>query len=298
MRLALGATRMRVLRLLLVENLVLAIPGAVVGPRAGLVRPAALLLEDAGRRRARSDLLQPRARSATSSAFSVLAAIASALAFGFAPAWRGSRSDLLAVDQRRPVAAGRDRRGRFRAALVVAQVAVSMLLLIGSGLVARSFDAARAADAGFDATNVISIGLDLKPAGYDESRGRAFFDDLLSSIRAEPGVEAATLAANHPMTLVNSGAQRVVDRRLRAASRRRPDLSVERRRARLLPDPAISDPCRPRIRDARRGGGRAGGDRQRDVGAALLGRASRALGKRLRHVHGRVAHHRRCRART
>ena len=65
------------------------------------------------------------------------------------------------------------------------------------------------ADTGFDATNVISIALDLKPSGYDESRGRAFFDDLLASVRTEPGIEAATLAAVHPMTLVDSGVQRV-----------------------------------------------------------------------------------------
>jgi putative ABC transport system permease protein len=207
MRLALGATRQRVLRLLLVESLVLAIPGAAAG-LALVWFGLPLLFSSTSAASAPGQLFFNLAVDRYVVAFSVLAACASALAFGFAPAWRGARSDLLAV-----INDGLSRRtgatGRFRAALVVSQVAVSMLLLVGAGLVARSLDAARAADAGFDATNVISIGLDLKPGGYDETRGRAFFDDLLSSIRAEPGVESATLAATHPMTLVDFGAQRV-----------------------------------------------------------------------------------------
>ena len=207
MRLALGASKGRVLRLLLVENLVLAVPGAAAG-LALVWFGLPLLFSNTTATAAPGRLFFNLALDRYVIAFSVLAACASALAFGFVPAWRGARIDLLAV-----INDGLSRRagarGRARAALVVAQVAVSTLLLVGSGLVARSLDAARAADAGFDATNVISIALDLKPSGYDEPRGRVFFDDLLESIRAEPGVDSATLAANHPMTLVDSGAQRV-----------------------------------------------------------------------------------------
>ena len=207
MRLALGASTGRVLRLLLIENLVLAVPGAAVG-LALVWFGLPLLFSSTSAAAAPGQLFFNLALDRSVIAFSVLAACASALAFGFVPAWRGARIDLLAV-----INDGLSRRAgprsRARAALVVVQVSVSMLLLVGSGLVARSLDAARAADLGFDATNVISIALDLKPSGYDEARGRAFFDDLLAAIRAEPGVESATLAANHPMTLVDSGAQRV-----------------------------------------------------------------------------------------
>jgi predicted permease len=207
MRLALGASKGRVLRLLLVENLVLAVPGAAAG-LALVWFGLPLLFSNTTATAAPGRLFFNLALDRYVIAFSVLAACVSALAFGFVPAWRGARIDLLAV-----INDGLSRRagarGRARAALVVAQVAVSTLLLVGSGLVARSLEAARAADAGFDGTNVISIALDLKPSGYDEPRGRVFFDDLLESIRAEPGVDSATLAANHPMTLVDSGAQRV-----------------------------------------------------------------------------------------
>ena len=83
--------------------------------------------------------------------FAALAACASALFFGFVPALRSSRLDLVSVmkDDLSPRGAAR---GRLRAALVVSQVAVSVLLLVGAALVARSLDAAERADAGFDPT--------------------------------------------------------------------------------------------------------------------------------------------------
>jgi putative ABC transport system permease protein len=100
-------------------------------------------------------------------------------------------------------------KGRFRAALVVAQVGVSLLLLVCSGLVGRSLDAAQHADTGFDDRGVISVTLDLKPNGYDEARGRIFYQQLLDRMRAGQGVEAASLARMYPMTMVDSVSQRV-----------------------------------------------------------------------------------------
>jgi len=93
--------------------------------------------------------------------------------------------------------------------LVVSQVAVSLLLLIGAGLVTRSLDAARQTDPGFDGTNVISSRIDVSSNGYDQTRGRAFFTQLLDRLRADPATASATLARNPPLTLVDQGAQRV-----------------------------------------------------------------------------------------
>ena len=182
------------LRLLLVENLVLAVPGAA----AGLVLVwfgLPLLFSSTSAAAAPGQLFFNLALDRYVIAFSVLAACASALAFGFAPALARRRGSICSPSSTTASHAERVRPGASAPPSSSSQVAVSMLLLVGSGLVARSLDAARAADAGFDATNVISIGLDLKPSGYDESRGRAFFDDLLTSVRAAPGVESATLAA-------------------------------------------------------------------------------------------------------
>jgi predicted permease len=98
----------------------------------------------------------------------------------------------------------------MRMGLVVSQVAVSLLLLVGAGLVTRSLDAARNADPGFDGDDVISTRIDLLAIGYDETRGREFFARLLDRMRASPAtVSAATLAVSPPLTLVDSGDRQV-----------------------------------------------------------------------------------------
>jgi hypothetical protein len=139
-------------------------------------------------------------------AFSVLTALASALAFGLAPALRNAGVDLLTV-MKEDLAPRGAARGRFRLGLVVMQVAVSVPILIGAGLVARSVAAARTSDMGFDATDVVSARLDLRPAGYSEAKGRTFYARLLDDMRADPAIGAATLAALPPLTLVDNGAR-------------------------------------------------------------------------------------------
>ena len=95
-------------------------------------------------------------------------------------------------------------RGRLRAGLVVAQVAVSLLLLVGAGLATRSVEAARRAYPGFDASHVTAIALDVKQNAYDEARGRVFYRHLLDAARADAGIESATLAAYMPMGLLDT----------------------------------------------------------------------------------------------
>jgi macrolide transport system ATP-binding/permease protein len=124
------------------------------------------------------------------------------------PALRGSGIDLVSVmkDNLSPRGGAR---GRFRMGLVVSQVAVSLLLLIGAALVTRSLDAALRADPGFDGANVISTRIDVSSNGYDETRGRAFYTQLLDRLRADPATGSATLARNPPLTMVDSAAQKV-----------------------------------------------------------------------------------------
>jgi predicted permease len=206
LRLALGASRGRVLRLLLVENVVLAVPAALVAiALVPLAIPALLSgISDVAPIRLYLNLSVDRLVIA----FSVLAACGSALVFGLVPALRSSGVDLLSVikDDLSPRGAAR---GRVRMGLVVSQVAVSLLLLIGAGLVTRSLDAARQTDPGFDATNVISSSIDVSSSGYDQTRGRAFFAQLIDRLSADPATASATLARNSPLTLVDQGARRV-----------------------------------------------------------------------------------------
>jgi predicted permease len=207
MRLALGASRQRVVRLLIVENLVLAVPGAVLGvllARSGIP----VLVEYAEQLAAPARLFFNVQSDHLVIGFAALVACASALVMGLVPALQSSRVDLVSIINAdaspRAVA-----RGRFRTALVVAQVAVSLLLLVGAGLATRSVEAARRADPGFDPGPVTVTELDLTLNGYDAPRGRVFYRKLLDTLRAAPGVEAATLAAAVPLGILDTPVQPV-----------------------------------------------------------------------------------------
>lgn len=205
-RIALGASRARILRLLFVENLVLAVPGALLG-----VALAWVLLPFLASGAAAAAPLRVSLNASTDLpvvAFSLALACASALVFGFVPALRTSRVELSTV--MKDESARGAVRGRLRSALVVAQVAVSLVLLVGAGLVMRSFSAARLADGGFDAHNVSSVGIDLQPSGYDGTSGRTFITKLFDAIGAAPDVESVSLSAYQPLQLVDSSVRRVL----------------------------------------------------------------------------------------
>ena len=206
-RLALGATRTRVMRLLMVENLVLAVPGAVLGVLLAW-HGIPVLVGYAEWLAAPERVFFNIQVDGLVIGFAAAAACGSALLFGFVPALRSSRSDLIVAlnEDASPRGAGR---GRLRAGLVVTQVAVSLLLLVGAGLVTRSLEAARSARPGFDQRQVTAVAVDLKQNGYDEQSGRVFFRKLLDTARSRPGVESAALAAHIPMGLLDTPVQRV-----------------------------------------------------------------------------------------
>ena len=207
LRLALGATRTRIVRLLIVENLVLAVPGAVLGVLLawrGIPMFVNYLEWLAAPQRIFLNIEVDRLVTT----FAALVACGSALVFGFVPALRSSRVDLASVINEDASPRGVSL-GRLRSGLVVAQVAVSILLLVGAGLATRSADAAHRANLGFDAGAVTTIGVDLRHNGYDEPRGRLFYRHLLDAARADSGVESATLPAFNPMGTGDTPALRV-----------------------------------------------------------------------------------------
>jgi len=206
-RQALGATRTRVVRLLIVENLVLAVPGALLGvvlARQGIP----VLVGYAEGLAAPERVFFNVGVDSLVIGFAALVACASAFAFGFVPALQSTRVDLVSVINADASPRGAAR-GRLRAGLVVAQVAVSLLLLVGAGLATRSVEAARSAYPGFDPSHVTAIALDVQQNGYDEARGRAFYRHLLDGARADAGVESATLAAYTPLGFLDTPARRV-----------------------------------------------------------------------------------------
>jgi len=206
MRLALGASRARIIRLLIVENLVLAIPGALLGMFLAS-RAMPVLFGYAQALAAPQRLFFNMQTDALVIGFAAAVACGCALIFGLLPALRSSRINLAgALQDDSPRGTGR---GKLRAALVIAQVAVSLMLLVGAGLVTRSLDAAEHADLGFKSDGVTAIRMDLKANGYDEARGRAFYRQLLDAARNQPGVESASLATSAALTFIETKSQRV-----------------------------------------------------------------------------------------
>jgi hypothetical protein len=206
-RLAVGAGRARIVRLLLVENVLLALPAAVIG----LLLATRLfdLFGDggsAGATVAPSDF--ETSIDGLVVGFALVASCAAAAAFSLFPAVRGSRVSLAGVlkgdDLTTPFA-----RTPLRGALVVVQVAAALVLLVAAGLTVRTVEAARDADLGFHPENVISVRIDPATNGYDESRGRVFYQQLAGALEAQPDIDSASVAMFVPLRMIEGRSRRV-----------------------------------------------------------------------------------------
>jgi len=134
-------------------------------------------------------------------AFTLGLTIVTTLLFGLAPTLQASKQDLVtALKDNAPKLASGPRTVSLRHALVVTQVALSMVTLISAGLFVRSLRAAYKADPGFDPHKVLLASFDPFLSGYDETRGREFYRRLAERVRTTPGVQSATLARRLPFT--------------------------------------------------------------------------------------------------
>ncbi len=134
-------------------------------------------------------------------AFTMAVSVLSGILFGLAPALQLSRPNLGAVlsDEGRG-SAGNRRRNRARSILVAAQVALSMVLLIGSGLLIRSFMRLRTVAPGFDARNTLTAQTFLPPASYAQPADRiAFYQNAIQHLQSIPGVESAAISTALPV---------------------------------------------------------------------------------------------------
>jgi predicted permease len=138
--------------------------------------------------------------------FTFLTAAATGIAFGLVPALRASRPDL--VSGLKDVSRSDDGRGRriqLRDALVVGQVAFSLLLLVVGAMMARSLGAAAAVDMGYDASRTAYVGISMKMNGYDAAEGGALVEAGKRRLQALPDVRAVGLATRVPQSLNNNG---------------------------------------------------------------------------------------------
>jgi predicted permease len=142
--------------------------------------------------------------------YAFAAAFSVSLIAGVLPSWRASGVDLNDV-LREGGRQSSSRRQRLRSALVVAQVAGSLTLLIVAGLFVRSLHNVQRRDLGFDPHGVMTFSLDPHDAGYDKARGREFYQQLSQRARALPGVESSSLAQSVPVGTSGAGAELEID---------------------------------------------------------------------------------------
>ena len=199
-RQALGASRGRLVRQTLTESLVLALAGAVLG--LALAHLGTRLVVRLGP--AAIPRLQQTAVDAPVLLFTAAVTVGVGILFGLAPALVGLGSSLQAAFREAPSRASAGGRRFVRQLLVAGQVALAVMLLIGAGLLVRSFAHVAGLDPGFRAPRVLTALVNLSPSRYgDPARQVAFFEEALRGIRELPGVLSAAVANSIPLTGIN-----------------------------------------------------------------------------------------------
>jgi putative ABC transport system permease protein len=196
-RIALGASRMRLIRQFLTESILLAALGGLVGLLLSLwgVNLLKAFIPD--------NISQVQAITIDTRVliFTLLVSLLTGLVFGLAPATQASNFNLNETlkEGGRDSAAG-SRGNRIRSLLVIAEVAVSLILLIGAGLLLNSFLRLRNVDPGFRADNLLTMKVVLPEQKYSEHAQRsAFYTELIRRVEALPGVKSAAVTTNLPL---------------------------------------------------------------------------------------------------
>lgn len=199
-RIAIGASRGRLIRQLLTESVLLALVGGVIGLLFA-IWTARLIVAFKPPLPIPINLDVPLDWRVL--AFNMGIALLTGILCGLAPALQSTRPEVISAIKDDTAGLGRGhRRFGLRNVLVVAQVAISALLLVGSGLFLRSLGNAQSMDPGFSLRNGMMVQLALGLGGaYDETRGRAFYARLLEHVRALPGVRSASYVEQLPLGL-------------------------------------------------------------------------------------------------
>ena len=196
-RTALGAGRSRLVRQLLTESIVLSVAGGALGIALAKWGVIALAAELATSVPVHGDITL----DASVLLFAVAVTLGAGLLFGSAPAWQYSRADVHdALTVRVDVGAARVGRFGIRSVLVVAQIALSVVLLVSAGLLTRSLVALSRVEPGFDSSHTLTLQFRLPPAKYrNEAMIADMFTRTIEEIRNVPGVESAALVRATPL---------------------------------------------------------------------------------------------------
>ena len=201
-RLAMGANRLRLIRQLLTESVLLSFVGGVAGVFLALWILKLLLA-------LRPPIDFPLAMDVNVDwrvlLFSLAISIAAGVIFGLAPSLQATRPNITTA-LKDTAAQGGAARTRLRSVLVVAQIAISLVVLIAAGLVVRTLQQLQTMNPGFDPNNALEMSFDLGLQGYDEARGQQFYRQLTERVQSVPGVESAVISNYVPLSLnFNSG---------------------------------------------------------------------------------------------
>ena len=198
-RLAIGASRRRLIQQLLSESLVLAVLGAAAGTALAWTMTQVVMSIALPIPIPLSFALRIDARVLT---FTAGVATLAALVAGLAPALKATRPNLateLKGDAAAASAGGR--RWTLRDGLVITQIAVTMVLLVAAGLLTRSLSAAQKLGVGFQPAGLAIVSTEMSMLGYDDQRAKEFYDRALDRVRAIPGVDSAALAERLPFSI-------------------------------------------------------------------------------------------------
>jgi macrolide transport system ATP-binding/permease protein len=198
-RLALGASRARLIRQLLTESMLLSVLGGGFGLLlaywvSGLMQGFVPVLPY----NVVNDFFSLDGRALV---FTLLVSLFTGLIFGLTPAWHASNPEIVPVLKGDANAAqgGRQRRFTLRNSLVVTQMALSLVVLVCGGLFIQSFRNAQKMDPGFAARGVLLVSLNPELVGYDEAGTKSFFTQLIERAKALPGVQTASVARLVPL---------------------------------------------------------------------------------------------------
>lgn len=196
-RLAIGAGRFRLIRQLLTESLLLSIAGGILGV---FLAQWILDLVAAVRPPLNVPIMIDLVIDFRVLIFALFVSVMTGLIFGIVPALQATKGDL-AGSLKTEATIGGFRRSRLRDALIVAQLALSLLLLIAAGLVVRALQQVRSLNPGFNPDGAMMMSMDLNLQGYDNKHGLAFTRQMLDRTRALPGIESAAVTTLVPLSL-------------------------------------------------------------------------------------------------
>jgi putative ABC transport system permease protein len=204
LRAALGASRWRIVRQLLVECVIIALMGGVAGTVVALWGIDLLRAGNPGEAAKYADGWKNLGINYQVLAFTLGLSLLTGFVFGLAPAWQVSKPDVNdALKEGGRQAGGGSH--RLRSLLVVSEIALSLILLIGAGLFIRSFVALLRSDPGFNPEGVLTTNLNLPIAKYKgDSQRAAFYTDLVARVKTLPGVQSAAAVNYIPMGGANS----------------------------------------------------------------------------------------------